>query len=80
MVYIAEKHSSTRKKVSPLMEFSLCIPFKNVLFIVHQGKWVLVNRGWVGKVILLWFNFILGLNFVSLCSTQNKEKENLNQG
>ena len=35
---------------------------------------------WVGKVILLWFNFILGLNFVSLCSTQNKEKENLNQG
>ena len=34
---------------------------------------------WVGKVILLWFNFILGLNFVSLCSTQNKEKENLNQ-
>ena len=29
--------------------------------------------------VLLWFNFILGLNFVSLCSTQNKEKENLDQ-
>ena len=43
------------------------------------GKWVLVNRGWVGKVILLWFNFILGLN-TSLCSTQNKGEENdLNQ-
>ena len=55
------------------MEFTLCIPFK-VLSLYLKGKWVLVNanRGWVGKAILFiyvfWFNFILGLNSISLCS------------